>query len=274
MAADRNPGQAQRPSVAWRTLCVFTALVFVFLLAPIAVIVVEAFDASDYMAFPPRQLSLRWFHAFFQNAEFMSALKVSTQIGLSAAAISTLIGVAAALVLARKEPGHATLETYLLAPLYVPRILIGLALLLAFARLNMSGSFTGLLLGHVLITFPYTVRTVLVGLNAVDPSVKEAARMLGATRWQVFLRVIAPLTKGAILAGFTFALIVSFSDVYLAMFISGPQTTTLPMRLFSFMEWDQSPLVAAASAIQIVLIVAVVVATTRISGFKSPGRVD
>src|SRR3546814_15406372 len=66
-------------SVAWRALCVFMVLGFVFLLAPIAVIVVGAFDASDYMAFPPRQLSLRWFHAFFQNAEFMSALKVSTR---------------------------------------------------------------------------------------------------------------------------------------------------------------------------------------------------
>src|SRR3546814_8471413 len=90
MSSAWHSARAQRPSVAWRALCVFTVLVFVFLLAPIAVIVVEAFDASDYMAFPPRQLSLRWFHAFFQNAEFMSALKVSTQIGLSAAAISTL----------------------------------------------------------------------------------------------------------------------------------------------------------------------------------------
>jgi putative spermidine/putrescine transport system permease protein len=248
--------------------------VFGFVLAPIVVVMVEAFDASDLMAFPPRHFSLRWFEAFFHDAEFMASLRVSLEIGLLAAAVSTVIGVAAATVLARRGKGQAALETYLLSPLYVPRVLVGLALLLAFARLNMSGSFTGLLLGHVLITFPYAVRTVLVGLDAVEPSVKEAARMLGATPWRVFCRVTLPIVRGAILAGFTFALIVSFSDVYLAIFISGPRTTTLPMKLFTFMEWDQSPLVAAASAIQIVLIVAVVVVTTRVSGFRSPGRVE
>jgi putative spermidine/putrescine transport system permease protein len=76
------------------------------------------------------------------------------------------------------------------------------------------------------------------------------------------------------MSGFIFALIISFSDIYLALFISGPHTTTLPLRLFTFMQWDQSPLVAAASAIQIVLILSVILVTGRLFGLSSPGRVE
>ena len=98
--------------------------------------------------------------------------------------------------------------------------------------------------------------------------------MLGATRWQAFRLVTMPLIRAAMLSGFVFALIISFSDIYLALFISGPQTITLPMRLFTFMEWDQSHLVAAASAVQIALILAVIVVTGRLFGLSTPGRVE
>ena len=153
-----------------------------------------------------------------------------------------------------------------MAPLYVPRVLVGLALLLAFAALNLSGSLVGLLLGHVLITLPYATRTVAVGLRAMERAVQEAARVLGATPAQVFWRVTLPILRGALLSGFVFALIVSFSDIYLALFIAGPQTVTLPMRLYTTMEWDQSPIVAAASAVQVVLVLAVMLVTGRLFG--------
>lgn len=267
------PGTPRRSS-AWLAVKAATALTITFLLAPIAVVLIEAFNDSDLMSFPPQAYSLRWFRAFFDNAEFIGSLLLSLKLGLIAAALSTVAGTMAGLALARGGSSNAGLQTLLLSPLYVPRVLIGLALLLAFAWLNVSGALWGMILGHVLITIPYVVRTVLIGARAVDTSVEEAARMLGATRWQAFRLVTMPLIRAAMLSGFVFALIISFSDIYLALFISGPQTITLPMRLFTFMEWDQSPLVAAASAVQIALILAVIVVTGRLFGLSTPGRVE
>lgn len=263
-----------RRSPAWIAVSVFSAFVMAFLLAPIVVVLIEAFNDSELMSFPPQGFSLRWFQAFFANAEFMGSLWLSLQLALIAAAISTALGAMAGLALARSGARSASLQTVLLSPLYVPRVLVGLALLLAFAWLNISGSLLGLILGHVLITMPYATRTVVVGMRAVEPSVEEAARMLGATRVQTFRLVTLPIIRSALMSGFIFALIISFSDIYLALFISGPQSITLPLRLFTFMEWDQSPLVAAASAVQIVLILSVILVAGRLFGLSSPGSVE
>lgn len=265
----------RRRSPAWITVSALAALTFAFVLAPIVVVLVEAFNDSELMTFPPQGLSLRWFGAFFAHAEFKSSLWLSLKLGLIAAALSTALGTMAGLALARRGgSANASLQTLLLSPLYVPRVLIGLALLLAFAWLNVSGALWGMILGHVLITMPYATRTVVVGMRAVDPAVQEAARMLGATRWQTFRLVTMPIIRGALMSGFIFALIISFSDIYLALFISGPQTVTLPLRLFTFMEWDQSPLVAAASAVQIALILSVILIAGRLFGLSGPGKVE
>ena len=261
-------------SLAWFAVKTMTVLTLAFVLAPIIVVLVEAFNDSDDMSFPPQAISLRWFRAFLANDDFMTSLIVSLKLGLIAATLSTALGTMAGIALTRSQIASPSLETLLMAPLYVPRVLIGLSLLLAFAWLNVSGALWGMILGHVLITMPYATRTVAVGMRAVETSVQEAARMLGATRWQTFRLVTMPIIRNSLLSGFIFALIISFSDIYLAIFISGPETTTLPMRLFTFMEWDQSPLVAAASAIQIVLILAVVVVTGRLFGLSGPGSTE
>lgn len=253
-----------RRSRAWIALCIGSALVLGFLIAPIVVVVIEAFNDATLMSFPPRRLSLRWFHAFAANDEFLSSMAFSLRLALLAATGATVCGTLAAIALAGRQ--SLATETLLLAPLYVPRVMVGLALLLAYAWLDLSGSFGGLLLAHVLITLPYTTRSVLASLRSIEPSVHEAARMLGATGPAAFRRVTLPLARDAVLSGFVFALIISFSDIYLALFISGPDSITMPLRLFTFMEWDQSPLVAAASAVQIVLILAVIAIGARLFG--------
>lgn len=251
----------------------FVALsVIVFLLAPIVVVLIEAFNDSEIMKFPPRSFSFRWFIAFYNDSQFMNALWVSLRIAVVAATISTVVGTMAAISLARARSVGSVLQTLLLSPLYVPRVLIGLSLLLAFAWLNITGGYWGMLVAHVLITMPYAIRTVIVGMRAVEPAVEEAARMLGATGWQTFHMVTLPIVRSAILSGFIFSLIVSFSDIYLALFISGPQTITLPLRLFTFMEWDQSPLVAAASAVQITLILTIILIAGRLFGLSGSRR--
>lgn len=258
--------------LGWRLLVAIAALTYVILLAPIAVVLMEAFNAANTMSFPPKGFSLRWFAAFFAHQGFMESLWLSAELGLASAALAAVLGTMGGLGLARARPSTSA-TTVLLAPLYVPRMLIGLSLLLVFAALKITGSFAGLLLGHLLFTVPYVVRTVWVGASGIERSVEEAARVLGATPWQAFRRVTLPLLSSSVLAGFVFALIVSFSDIYLALFISGPETNTLPLRMFTFMEWDQSPLVAAAAAVQIVLIIGVVLLAEKLVGLSSARRV-
>jgi len=266
-------GESRR-SLTWIVLIAVTMVTYTFLLAPIGVVLIQAFNSGELMTFPPQGLSLRWFYAFFADTQFTTALWFSLKLGVIAATISTILGTMAGLALARAGAGGAFLQTVLLAPLYVPRVLVGLALLLAFAWMNVSGSLMGMIVSHVLITMPYATRTVMVGMRAVSASVQEAARVLGATQWQTFWLVTVPIIRSSLLSGFVFALIISFSDIYLALFISGPQSITLPMRLFTFMEWDQSPLVAAASAIQILIILFVILVTGRLFGLSSAGRVE
>lgn len=262
----------RRLSVAWVAICVLTAFVYIFLLAPIAVVLIEAFNADAIMRFPPERYSSRWFIEFWNHRDFMASLWASLEIGVAAAVISTVLGAMAALALARSAPDRAFVQTVLMSPLYVPRVLICLALLLVFAWFNVIGSWWGMVLGHVLITLPFTIRSILVGLRSIDNSIHEAAHMLGAGGWKTFHLVTMPLIRYAIVSGFTFAFIISFSDIYLALFISGPETITLPMQIFTFMQWDHSPLVAAAAAIQMLLVILVVWIAGRLFGFSTTGR--
>lgn len=267
-----NGPTALRNRLAWYVIASVSAAVIVFQLAPIVVVLIEAFNDSEFMTFPPKSLSFRWFVAFFHDKQFMDALWVSLKIAIVAALVSTLFGTMAAVAMARSRTVGTWLQTLLLSPLYVPRVLIGLSLLLTYAWLNVTGEYWGMLIAHILITMPYAIRTVIVGMRAVEPSVEEAARVLGATGWQTFRMVTLPIVRTSILSGFIFSLIVSFSDIYLALFISGPQTITLPLRLFTFMEWDQSPLVAAASAVQIILILSIILITGRLFGLSGSRR--
>ena len=257
----------------WQVLCGFVAVIYIFMLSPILVVCIEAFNDGELMQFPPKQWSLRWFYAFFEHQDFLTSFRISVILGLAAALISTVVGTAAAYGLVRYRARHqAGIETLLLAPLYFPKVLIGLSLLLGLSAIRLTGTFGGMLMAHVLITLPYVVRTVSVSLHGVNPAVEEAARSLGATPVQSFMRVTLPLVRSGLVAGAIFAFIISFSDVYLALFISGPQTVTLPLRMFHFMEWEQSPIVAAVSVVQMMLILLLLVVAEKSVGFLKSGR--
>jgi len=262
-----------RASRWWRVVIAMSVVAYLYMLGPIAVVVVESFNASDQMRFPPRQWSARWFYALAENAEFLTSFRVSLVLAIVTALIATVAGTLAAYSLVRhRRPHQAGIETLLLAPLYVPRVLLGMALLLTLSKLSLTGSLIGMAIGHVLITLPFVVRTVSASLAGVDPATEEAARILGATWRQAFLRVTAPQMRSGVVAGAVFAFIISFSDVYLALFIAGPTTITLPLRLFNYMEWEQTPLVAAVSTVQVALILAVMVAAEKIVGLSKAGR--
>jgi ABC-type spermidine/putrescine transport system permease subunit II len=231
----------------------FVAVSYVLLLAPLAIVVAVSFGASATYAFPPRELTLGWYRAFFANREFVHAFfGVSLVLGIVAAALASLLGIFAAIGLVRfRFRGRQALEAFFVAPLFIPEILFGAALYLTYARLGIKPSMMSLLCAHVVICAPFVVRIVMAGLAGLDPQLEEAAVCLGASRVQAFLKVALPLIQSSLISGFIFAFIISFSDINLALFIAGPNSTTLPVYIFNLLLFEADPSVAAASTLQI-----------------------
>jgi putative spermidine/putrescine transport system permease protein len=244
----------------------FIGAVYIGLLAPLVVVIAVSFGPSPNFAFPPSGLTLHWFAAFFASPAYISSFfRVSLVVGLCAAGLATLLGTAAAVGLVRfRFFGREALETYFLAPLLVPQILLGAALYLLYARLALQASLWTLLCGHLVICTPYVIRSVTAGLVGMDPRLEEAAMSLGATRVQAFFKVTLPLLRSSLLSGAIFAFIISFSDINLALFLSGPQSTSLPVHLFSELQWQGDPTIAAASTLQIAIIGLLILVVQRI----------
>jgi len=136
----------------------------------------------------------------------------------------------------------------------VPHILLGAALYLYFVHLGMKASLLTITLSHLVISTPYVIRSVTAGLVGLDPRLEEAAMSLGASRVQAFFKVTLPMLRSSLMSGAIFAFIISFSDINLSLFLSGPGTTTLPMHIFSEIQWGGDPTIAAASALQIIVV--------------------
>jgi putative spermidine/putrescine transport system permease protein len=244
-----------------------SAVAFVLILAPILIVVVTAFSPTDYFVFPPPGLSLRWFVEFFRLDNMRNAFTLSLELALLSATIATVLGTMGALFLARRRGLLAgLLQSLFLAPLVFPTIILGLALLLLYKTLGMP-VFPGLLLAHCVIGMPYCFRTVLASVQALDPALEEAGQSLGAGPLNTLLLVTLPLIWQGVLSGWLFAFIVSFGELNTALFLSGPGLTTLPIEIFSYLQFQGSQLViAAASTVQIALIVLLVAGIERIVG--------
>jgi putative spermidine/putrescine transport system permease protein len=243
------------------------AIAFVLIIVPIAIVVVTAFSPLDYFEFPPRSLSLRWFVEFFHLENMRNAFALSLELALVAATLATLLGTMGALFLARRRGFVAgLLQSLFLAPLVFPTIILGVALLLLYKTVGMP-VFPGLLLAHAIVGMPYAFRTVLASAQSLDPSLEEAGQSLGADPLRTLVLVTLPLIWQGVLSGWLFAFIVSFGELNTALFLTGPGITTLPIEIFSYLQFQGSQLViAAASTLQIALIVVMVAGIERIVG--------
>ena len=244
-----------------------TATAFALILVPIAIVIVAAFSPRDYFEFPPPGLSGRWFVEFFRLESMRNAFLLSVELALLSATISTVLGTLGALFLARRRGMVAALlQALLLAPLVFPTIILGVALLLLYKTIGMP-VFAGLLVAHAVIGMPYGFRTVLASAQSLDPSLEEAGQSLGAGPVRTLLLLTLPLIWQGVLSGWLFAFIVSFGELNAALFLTGPGLTTLPIEIFSYLQFQGSQLViAAASTIQIALIVILVAVIERFVG--------
>ncbi len=243
------------------------AVAIALVVAPIAVVIVIAFSAGDFFAFPLPGLSTRWFAAFFADQAMRGAFLLSVTLALIAACAAAGLGVLAALALARRRGrGARMIELLFMAPLVFPTIVLGLALLVFFRSIGVS-TWPGLLIAHTLVGVPYAFRATLAALQSFDPVLEEAGASLGAGPARTFALVTLPNIWPGVLAGWLFAFVVSFGELNTSLFLTGPGITTLPIEIFSRLQFEGSQLVvAAASAVQVALIGVVVLIVERIIG--------
>lgn len=244
-------------------------LVLAFLVTPLLVTALLAFDSRSFLGpLPPPALSLRWFEKLASLDYVAAGLATSLRIAVLATAIDVLVGTAAAVALDRGGfRGSGLLMAAFLSPLIVPAVVIGLALLLFLSQIGVVDGFTRLLCGHVVITLPYVVRTVLASLAGRDRRLTEAALVLGATERQAFWTITLPLIRSGMVTGAVFAFAVSLDDVAVSMFLTDPSTYTLPVALVSSMRASFDLSIAAAAVLLMAVTAVLIIVLERFVGF-------
>jgi putative spermidine/putrescine transport system permease protein len=246
---------------------VFHALFIGFVLAPILVVCAVAFTPEGFLSLPTRGLSLRWFRTIFDYPEFIRAFRDSMWLAALSSTISIALAVPAALGIVRyRFPGREAMTALFLSPLMVPHVVLGIAFLRFFSEIGLSGSFVALVLSHVIVILPFALRLVLAASYGMDQRIEHAAISLGADAATVFRRVTLPLILPGVVSGWMLAFINSFDEVTMTVFIASPSTTTLPVRMFLYIQDNIDPLVASVSAALIAITAVAMVALDRLYG--------
>lgn len=247
--------------------------VFVFLLAPLVIILGAAFSDTTYLTFPPQGLSLRWFENVLAKQSFINAFQTSLIVATLGTSFALIVGVPVAYALARYRNGLPSwYGSIFFLPVLVPEIVFGFALLKTVIVALELPVMTALLIGHTILAIPYAVRVVGASLAAFDFSAEEAARSLGCSPIKSFFVVILPNIASGIVAAFILAFITSLNDVSISLFLTGPGISTLPIELFTYVEQYFDPSVAAVSVLLMALTVVVMVIVERSLGLSSVMR--
>ncbi len=250
-------------------LYLYVGLFTLFIVLPIGAVVVVSFSSASFIVFPMPGFSFRWYRHIVEYQPFIDSLIVSLELAFASAICSALLGVPAALALARSRSKAAgALVNLLVAPVSVPAIVLGFALLYFLAGLGLGLSFVSLLIAHSVAGMPYVVRTVLATYRGVAPALEEAASILGANRWQVLRHVTLPMVRPGIFAGATFAILTSLDNLPLSYFFGSASTNTLPVVMLSYMENQFDPSIAAISAVQLLIALLALVLLDRIYGVE------
>lgn len=247
---------------------------FVYLLAPAVIVVLAGLNAGDYLRFPPEGLSLKWIEDFFRSDVFLPAYLFSLRLAFAVMVISTVLGTMTAIFITRVAfRGRGLVRAFFLAPLLLPGLVLGLALYTYYLNfpLGLSRTFWGLLIAHVLVTMPFVIGTVSAALYSFDRSIEEAARSLGAGPLRAFFTVTLPSIKSGISAGSLFAFIVSFGQFDLSLFLSTPNHTPLPIAMYISLRYQFEPTAAAAGTFAIVLVVASMLLTAKLTNLSRVG---
>jgi spermidine/putrescine transport system permease protein len=244
-----------------RVLKAFFALVVVFLYAPIAILLVFSFNDSTIPAFPLSGFTLHWYHQFLANWELRTSLQTSAIVAALSSAGAVLLGILSAIALVRHRfRGTGPVSALLLSPLVIPYVVFGLALLLLFHTVGVPRSIFTVVIGHIVITLPYTLLVLMPRLQQIDATLEEAAYDLGASRLRTFRSITFPLLLPAVVSAYLIAFTTSFDEYAVASFVVGTQAT-FPIYLYAALRFPSNlPQVIAVAVVVISVSLFVVVA--------------
>ena len=253
---------------AWASRLII-GLTLTFLIGPFFIIIAAGLSAGDFLAFPPEGLSLKWYFKVFEVESFRDSFALSMFLAIFGTLTALILGVPAAYALSRyKIPYGETIKTIVAAPIIVPGIIVGLALL-RYLVVPLNFTITlALFLAHTALVLPYAVRVVSSSLNNLRSDMEEAAVLLGCSRIGAFTRVVLPNIQSGVLAAFILGFVTSFNQVPVSLFLSGPGVRTLPIDMLSYMEITYDPSVAALSALLALMSVAIVFIAEKFLGFS------
>jgi putative spermidine/putrescine transport system permease protein len=247
----------------------FHCLFVTFMLAPIVLVCLVAFTPEGYLSLPTNGFSLRWFAALLGYPELLDAFTTSLWLAVVSSTIAVTVASGAAIAIARyRFPGRDATTALFMSPLMVPHVVLGIAFLRFFSVVGISGTAAGLVLSHVIVIFPFALRLTLASATGLDRAFEHAAQSLGASRLTVLRRIILPLILPGIAAGWMLAMIQSFDELTMTVFIASPTTTTLPVWMFNYIQSNIDPLICAVSALLIVFAVTLMIALDRLFGLE------
>jgi putative spermidine/putrescine transport system permease protein len=257
------------PSLPVMLLFAYMVLFMLFITLPIAAVVAVSFSTSSFIVFPIPGLTWRWYWHIVEYRPFVTSLITSLELAFASAICAAILGVPAALALTRSRSRWTSpLVNLLLAPVSVPAIVLGFALLYYLAGLSFGLSFTSLLVAHTVAGIPYLVRTVIATYRGLPPALEECASILGASRWQTLRHCTLPLVRPGIFAGGLFAVLTSLDNLPLSYFFGSANTNTLPVVMLSYMENNFDPSIAAISTVQMLIAVSALIVLDRIYGIQ------
>jgi putative spermidine/putrescine transport system permease protein len=279
---------------AWhRTYQVICAVVFIFLVAPILIVIPLSFNIEPYFSFTEKMLrldpegySLRWYDTLvtfgmqapdaprdgawwadmWQNATWVQAAKNSLIVGFWATILATVLGTVAALGLSRPEmPYRRTIMAILISPMIVPIIIIATGMFFFYSNPcgiigiecgRLTSTYLGVILAHTILGIPFVIITVTATLSGFDQSLIRAAQSLGANPRTTFFKVVMPLILPGVISGALFAFVTSFDEVVAVLFIAGPEQQTIPRQMWNGIREQISPAILAVATILVAISIA------------------
>lgn len=250
---------ATRAQRAWRHAGSMSASVgYLFLVIPSLIVVPISLNGTQELQFPPQELSLQLYRQFFAESAWWGAAVQSAWVGAITAMLSLLIALPAAYALSRTDWRlKRVLEVGFMSPMLVPVIVLGLGMYIHLSALRMVDTTLGIVMAHAVLVLPYTFVSLMAGLRQTDPALETVAMLMGASRLRIVLSVVLPQIYGPILVGTLFAFLISFDEVVVAYFLTGPASQTLPVKMYSAIKWEVSPVLAAVSTLLTLLSLAI-----------------
>lgn len=239
----------------------------IFIICPLPIVIISSFTDASLVYFPPKGFSLKWYVGLLEKTEYLRSFLVSLRLAFGAVAIALVTGTMVAVALTRFRFRFTNfLRTFFLSPLMIPGVIFGLAAVRFSSLIGWNASFKALLAAHIVICSTYVIRTVLSSLIGFDTSIEEAARDLGATSWQTFWKVTFPIIRPSIIVSGLFSFITSLDETTVSVFLVGGQTVTLPVRIFSQLEYGLEPTITCISSLLVIFALIILLVIDRMIG--------